>query len=53
MEYFFHPDKLPENYLDVVKLPKDADMSNYENFRVGITSYFDFYSHEEMTDMER
>lgn len=52
-EYFFTPECVPDNYRQVVGLPKDADMTNIENMRVGITTYENFYSNEELKNMER
>lgn len=51
-EFFFNPDNIPENYRQVVGLPKDADLNNIENLRVGVTTYENFYSNKEMKNME-
>ena len=47
-EFFFTPDTLPENYRSVVGLSKDVDLNNIENLRVGVTTYENFYSNEEL-----
>jgi hypothetical protein len=52
-EYYFTPDAFPENYRAVVGLSKDADLNNIENLRVGVTSYENFYSNEELKIMEQ
>lgn len=52
-EYFFTPETVPENYRSVVGLPKDQDLSNIDNLRVGATTYENFYTHEEMLNMEK
>jgi hypothetical protein len=52
-EYFFTKDTLPENYLQVVGLPKDTDLNNPENLRVGVTTYENFYSDNDMRHMEK
>lgn len=52
-EYYFTPETVPENYRQVVGLPKDYDVTNIENLRVGVTSYFNFYSNEELKNMEK
>ena len=36
----------------MVGLPRDADLNNIENLRVGVTTYENFYSNEEMKEME-
>ena len=51
-EFFFRPNELPENYRQVVGLPKDADVSDIETLRVGITTYENFYQNGDMKDME-
>jgi len=35
-----------------VGIPKDEVITNVERFRVGVTSYENFYTHEEMKNME-
>lgn len=52
-EFYFNPENVPENYRQVVGLPKDADMNDIENLRVGITTYENFYTDEEMKNMEK
>lgn len=52
-EYFFTSDAIPENYRQVVGFSKDVDLSKIENLRVGVTTYENFYSHEEMKQMEQ
>lgn len=52
-EYFFKPGQVPANYRQVVGLPKNADLSNIDNLRVGVTTFENFYSNEEMVNMER
>jgi hypothetical protein len=51
-EFYFTPECIPENYRQVIGLPKDTDMKNVENLRVGVTTYENFYSNEEMKNME-
>ena len=51
-EYYFSKESLPQNYLSVVGLPKNADLDNMENLRVGITTYENFYSHADLRHME-
>lgn len=51
-EYYFAKEALPQNYLSVVGLPKDTDLSNMENLRVGITTYENFYSDADLRHME-
>jgi hypothetical protein len=36
-----------------VGLGKDVDLSNIDNLRVGVTTYENFYSHEELKNMEK
>ena len=52
-EYFFNPDTAPDNYRQVVGQPINADLQDVESFRVGVTTYENFYSDEEMKNMER
>ena len=47
-EYFFTHDTLPENYRQVVGIKKDVDLTNVENLRVGVSTYENFYSHQEL-----
>ena len=51
-EYFFTPETLPINYRQVVGLGDEVDLSQIENLRVGVTTYENFYSHEELKNME-
>jgi hypothetical protein len=51
-EFYFNPGNVPENYRSVVGLSKDADMEDVENFRVGVTTYENFYTDEELKNME-
>ena len=37
----------------MLSLPKGADMKDIENLKVGITCYENFYTHEEMDEMEK
>jgi hypothetical protein len=37
----------------VVGLSRETDLNDIENLRVGVTTYEDFYSNEEMKNMER
>lgn len=37
----------------VLGLKADADMTKIENLKVGVTCYENFYTHEEMNDMEK
>lgn len=52
-EFFFSPDNIPDNFSSVVGLPKNTDMTNFENLKVGITTYENFYTNKEMKNMER
>ena len=52
-EFFFKPNAVPDNFRQVVGLPKNADLSDTENLRVGVTTYENFYSDEEMKSMEK
>lgn len=51
-EFFFRSNELPENYKQVVGLHKDADITDIKNLRVGVTTFENFYSNEEMKEME-
>ena len=51
-EYFFTPDCVPENYKQVVGLPKDEVITDVEKLRVGVTTYEKFYTNDEMINME-
>lgn len=51
-EYYFTPSTVPENYREVVGLPKAASLDNFEDLRVGVTTYENFYSNEEMKNIE-
>lgn len=51
-EFYFLPSELPDNYRQVIGLPKDADLSDVEKLRVGITTYENFYQNKEMKEME-
>ena len=46
------PDTLPQNYRQVVGLGADKDLSQIENLRVGVTTYENFYSDQELKNME-
>lgn len=52
-DYYFKPESVPGNYLQVVGLQKETDLKNLENLRVGVHTYENFYSNEEMLEMER
>lgn len=52
-EFYFTPETVPDNYTQVVGLPKDLDLNDVENLRVGVTTYENFYTHEELKNMER
>lgn len=55
-EYYFDPrieDGYPTNLKQVLGLPDDADMTDINNLKVGVTCYENFYSAEELTEMER
>jgi len=50
-EWIFDPsieDGYPENFKQVLGLPKNADMKNPENLKVGVTSYENFWTQKEM-----
>ena len=51
-EFYFNPENLPENFKQVVGLSKTAEINDIENLRVGITTYENFYSNEELKNME-
>ena len=54
-EYYYDPQikgGYPDNLKMVVGLPPDADMSKKENLMVGVTCYENFYTHEEMDELE-
>lgn len=51
-EYYFTPSTVPENYREVVGLPKAKSLTNFEDLRVGVTTYENFYSNEEMKNIE-
>jgi hypothetical protein len=44
---------IPENFRTVTGKSKNADISDLESRRVGVTTYQNFYSNEEMKEMER
>lgn len=59
-EFFFSPDNLPDNYSEFIspetqalirKKPEEA--RNPFNYPVGIVSYENFYTHEELLEIER
>jgi len=52
-EYFFTPDCVPENYKQVVGLPREELINDVERLRVGVTTYSNFYTNDEMKNMER
>lgn len=55
-QYYFDPaieNGFPENFKQVLSLPKDADMKNIENLKIGITCYENFFTPQEMEDMEK
>lgn len=55
-EYTFDPEidgAYPENFKQVLSLPKNADMKDSQNLKVGVTCYENFYTHEEMDEMEK
>ncbi len=43
---------MPENYRQVVGLPRDKPITDVQQLRVGITTYENFYTNEEMKTME-
>jgi hypothetical protein len=54
-EYYFDPEienGYPENFKTVRQLPRNADMKDIENLKIGITCYENFYSPKEMDEME-
>jgi hypothetical protein len=55
-EYYFDPTiegGYPQNLKQVLGLKGDADMTKIENLKVGVTCYENFYTHEEMNEMEK
>mmetsp|Transcript_33206 Transcript_33206/g.50897 ORF Transcript_33206/g.50897 Transcript_33206/m.50897 type:complete len:229 (-) Transcript_33206:565-1251(-) len=46
------PDQFPPNLKQVLGLSASADMTDPENLMVGATTYENFYTHEEMDEME-
>jgi hypothetical protein len=55
-EYYFDPaipNGYPENFKSVRQLPKNADMKDIENLKIGVTCYENFYSAKEMDEMEK
>lgn len=55
--FYFDPDCIPSNYdpyLDYKAIKKDKSLlKNYRTFPAGCTTYENFFSHEEMVEMER
>ena len=58
-EFFFDPDNLPENYILFInekteRLMKSnpAERKNPLNYPVGVTAYANFFSHEELREIE-
>lgn len=55
-EYFFDPadrDCLPDNFRQVLGLTHDADMTDIENLKIGVTCYENLFSSKELDEMER
>lgn len=51
-EYFFETDNLPENYTALF-MPKDSKKEKIFKYPVGVVSYENFFTHEELLNMER
>ena len=52
--WYFDPNvQYPANLKEVLGLPKDADMTKKENLYAGATSYENFFTHQEMDEMEK
>mmetsp|Transcript_43389 Transcript_43389/g.41835 ORF Transcript_43389/g.41835 Transcript_43389/m.41835 type:complete len:113 (+) Transcript_43389:2303-2641(+) len=51
-DFYFHPDNLPPNFRDIVGIQNREDPDDIENFRVGCHTYENFYSHEQMKELE-
>ena len=51
-EFYFTQETAPSNFGQVVGLPKGTDLNDIENLRVGVTTYENFYSNEDMKEME-
>jgi len=48
-EYYFNPEyhqTFPENFKQVVGLRHDADMSDINNLKIGVTCYENFFSQD-------
>ena len=55
-EYYFDPDienGYPENFKQVLGLPSHADMSLIENLKIGVTCYENFFSKDELDNIEK
>ena len=54
-EYYFDPSIVngyPENFKQVLGLKADADMTDINNLKVGVTCYENFYTSKEMDEIE-
>ena len=55
-EYYFDPaiaGGYPENLKTVLGLADDADMTDINNLKIGVTCFENFYTHEQMEEMEK
>ena len=55
-EYYFDPDienGYPENFKQVLGLPSHTDMSLIENLKIGVTCYENFFTREELNNIEK
>ena len=54
-EYYFNPDyhqTFPENFKQVRGLDSDADMTDINNLKIGVTCYENFFSQVQLNDIE-
>lgn len=54
-EYYFDPSVeggFPQNYKQTMGYDSKTDMKDINNLKVGVTCYENFFSHEEMDEME-
>ena len=59
-EYFFDPENLPENYnlfvedeYEILFRKKPEERKNPYNYPVGVITYDNFYSNEELIEIEK
>lgn len=56
LEFYFDPSidgGYPANFKQTMGYTSKTDMKNIENLKVGCTAYTNFFTHEEMDQMER